>query len=173
MQSEANQPREVLHHTFTFQQLDIPLDFELRPQRRALTRHSVATNGGLAYTTCTMAVIWRTIGIRRQRKLGGPLLVGSVLVAVLLLLVAVPCERGLCVRPDTSAQTGVAAPHIDTSALPLAEPTLHCALHCGGLLLAALLIAVLPVLTTRVAHTARPAPLRASAPPPLPPPQAA
>ena len=133
----------------------------------------VATNGGLAYTTCTMAVIWRTIGVRKQHRLGGPLLVGGALVAVLLLLVAAPCERGLCVRPDTSAPIGVVAPHIDSSALPLAEPPLHCALHCGGLLLPALLLVVVPVLTTRVAHTARPAPLRASAPPPLPPPQAA
>lgn len=120
-----------------------------------------------------MAVIWRTIGARKRHRLGGPLLVGGALVAVLLLLVAAPCERGLCVRPDTSAQAGAAAAHIDTSALPLAEPTLHCAPHCGGLLLPDLLIVVLPVLMTRVAHAARPAPLRAGAPPPLPPPQAA
>lgn len=76
-------------------------------------------------------------------------------------------------RPETSAQAGAAALHTDNPALPLAEPTLHCALHCGGLLLPALLIVVLPVLTTRVAYTACPAPLRTSAPPPLPPPQAA
>jgi hypothetical protein len=63
--------------------------------------------------------------------------------------------------------------HADGAAPPLAEPSLHCALHCGGLLLPTVLIIVLPALLTPVAHIARPAPLRASAPPPLPPPQAA
>lgn len=138
-----------------------------------VTWRAVATNGGLAYTTYTMAVIWRTIGIRRRHKLGGPLLVGGALVAVLLLLLAAPCERGLCARPDTSAQAGAAAPHPDGPALPLAEPSLHCTLHCGGMVLPLLLIVVLSVLMARVAHAARPALLRASAPPPLPPPQAA
>lgn len=120
-----------------------------------------------------MAVIWRTIGVRGQRKLGGPLLIGGALVAVLLLLLAAPCEGGLCARPETRAQAGAVGSYVDDLALPLAEPTLHCTLHCGGLLLPALLIVVLPVLMARVAHAARLTPLRASTPPPLPPPQAA
>jgi hypothetical protein len=153
---------------------DPPCQWLRRRQSRGLgSSGAVATNGGLAYTTCTMAVIWRTIGVRRQRRLGRPLLVGGTLVTVLLLLLAAPCERGLCARPDTSAQAGAEAPHTDGPTLPMAKPGLHCALHCGGLLLPALLIVVLPVLMTRVAHAARLAPLRASAPPPLPPPQIA
>ncbi len=140
-------------------------------RRYLFTWRAVATYGRLTYTIYTMAVIWCTIWIRRQRKLGGPLLIGSVLVAVLLLLLAAPCERGLCTRLDTNDPTPLSMAHADGPALPMAEPGLHCALHCGGLLLPALLIVVLPVLMMRVAHAARPAPLRASAPPPLPPPQ--
>lgn len=100
------------------------------------------------------------------------LLIGGTLIAVLLMLAA-PCGRGRCAPSADGAQVRAALAHAGPTALPVAESPLYCMQHGGVLLMPALLMLASSALAVRVASGARSMALRANAPPPLPPPQAA
>lgn len=105
--------------------------------------------------------------------LDGSLALGGLLVLMVLTLLAIPCNRGLCDRPQSAA--GAAAHGVlpdDGAHDPTGDPA-HCALHCGLMLLAPLLLVSAPALTVQFSSTASRLRLRLALPPPSPPPQLA
>jgi hypothetical protein len=108
----------------------------------------------------------------RHRPWRAIFLVGGTVVAILLLILAAPCERDNCLLPDEAVGTHASAQSASpVSALP--DYPLHCGLHCGLLVVHLLIVSAFPALLVRLRLRAPDAHLLLTAPPLLPPPQTA
>lgn len=99
-------------------------------------------------------------------------LAGGTVVAILLLLLAAPCERGRCLWPGEAVRAHASA-QSDSPVSALPDSPLHCGLHCGLLVAPLLIVSASPALLARLPLRAPNARLLLTAPPLLPPPQAA
>lgn len=103
--------------------------------------------------------------------LRGPLLLGVLLVVAMFIVLAAPCERGLCDRPERTSPSALQLPLSDGAPISAPDTSAHCALHCGLLLLPPLMIVVTPALAARISLAVSVGPMRLIAPLLLPPPQ--
>lgn len=100
--------------------------------------------------------------------MNGSLALGGLLV---LMLLAIPCDRGLCDRPQSIAAAAAHGVLPDDGAHDETGSLARCALHCGLSLLLLPLLVTAPALTAHLCSAVSRVLLRLTLPPPSPPPQ--
>ena len=108
-----------------------------------------------------------------RAAMDGSLTLGGLLVLLVLILLAIPFDRGLCDRPQSIAAAAAHGVLPDDGGHDAAGAPAHCTLHCGLMVLAPLLLVSAPALAVQFRSAASRVLLRLAIPPPSPPPQLA